>query len=77
MAGGIQFLAGWWIDHPEVPREQVVELAMGVNWIGLERLGEGVRWKRDDPGSGAERRGASDAASTRCVALPPTRARSS
>ncbi|MDX6587338.1 MAG: hypothetical protein QOI31_1811 [Solirubrobacterales bacterium] len=46
MAGGIQFLAGWWIEHPEVPRERVVEVAMGVNWIGLERLGEGVRWNR-------------------------------
>jgi len=53
MAGGIQFLAGWWIDHPEVPRERVVEVAMGVNWIGLERLGEGVRWNRD-PGSAAD-----------------------
>jgi AcrR family transcriptional regulator len=48
MAGGIQFLAGWWIDHPEVPRERVVEVAMGVNWIGLERLGEGVRWRAPD-----------------------------
>jgi len=52
MVGGIQFLASWWIDHPEVPRESVVELAMGVHWIGLERLGDGVRWKRD-PGGGA------------------------
>ena len=48
MAGGIQFLAGWWIEHPEVPRERVVEVAMGVNWIGLERLGEGVRWHPRD-----------------------------
>jgi AcrR family transcriptional regulator len=46
MAGGIQFLAGWWLDHPEIPRERVVELAMGVNWIGLERLGQGARWRR-------------------------------
>jgi len=46
MAGGIQFLAGWWIDHPEVPRERVVELAMGVSWIGLERLGKGERWSK-------------------------------
>jgi AcrR family transcriptional regulator len=46
MTGGIQFLAAWWIEHPEVPRESVVEVAMGVNWIGLERLGEGVRWRR-------------------------------
>jgi len=44
MVGGIQFLASWWIDHPEVPRESVVELAMGVSWIGLERLGQGERW---------------------------------
>jgi AcrR family transcriptional regulator len=48
MAGGIQFLAGWWVDHPEIPRERVVELAMGVSWIGLERLGQGVRWGRED-----------------------------
>ncbi|MDQ2675987.1 MAG: TetR/AcrR family transcriptional regulator [Actinomycetota bacterium] len=46
MAGGIQFLAGWWIDHPEIPRDRVVELAMGVSWIGLERLGQGARWGR-------------------------------
>ncbi len=46
MAGGIQFLAGWWIDHPEVPRESVVQLAMGVSWVGLERLGQGERWER-------------------------------
>ena len=44
MAGGIQFLAGWWVEHPDVPRERVVELAMGVSWIGLERLGQGARW---------------------------------
>ena len=44
MVGGIQFLASWWIDHPQVPRESVVELAMGVSWIGLERLGQGERW---------------------------------
>ena len=44
MSGGIQFLAGWWIDHPEIPRERVVELAMGINWVGLERLGKGIRW---------------------------------
>jgi len=46
MAGGIQFLAGWWVEHPDVPRERVVELAMGVSWIGLERLGQGARWAR-------------------------------
>lgn len=44
ISGGIQSMAGWWADHPEIPREQVVELAMGVHWIGLERLGQGTRW---------------------------------
>jgi AcrR family transcriptional regulator len=44
ISGGIQSMAGWWAEHPEIPREQVVELAMGVHWIGLERLGQGVRW---------------------------------
>jgi len=46
IAGGIQSMAGWWAEHPEIPREQVVELAMSVHWIGLERLGQGVRWSR-------------------------------
>ena len=46
LAGGIQSMAGWWAEHPEIPREQVVELAMSAHWIGLERLGEGVRWSR-------------------------------
>jgi len=46
IAGGIQFMAGWWIEHPEVPRERVVEIAMGLHWVGLERLGDGVRWGR-------------------------------
>jgi AcrR family transcriptional regulator len=44
ISGGIQSMAGWWAEHPEIPREQVVELAMGVHWVGLERLGQGVRW---------------------------------
>ena len=46
ISGGIQSMAGWWAEHPEIPRERVVELAMGVHWIGLERLGQGVRWSR-------------------------------
>ena len=44
ISGGIQSMAGWWAEHPEIPRERVVELAMGVHWIGLERLGQGIRW---------------------------------
>ena len=47
MAGGIQFMAGWWVENPgAVPREAVVEVAMGLYWLGLERLAEGQRWGR-------------------------------
>lgn len=47
IAGGIQFMAGWWLDNPRgLAREQVVEVAMGLYWLGLERLGEGERWGR-------------------------------
>lgn len=46
LSGGIQSMAGWWADHPEIPRDRVVELAMSANWVGLERLGQGARWKR-------------------------------
>jgi AcrR family transcriptional regulator len=47
IAGGIQFMAGWWLDNPKaIAREDVVEVAMGLYWLGLERLGEGERWGR-------------------------------
>jgi AcrR family transcriptional regulator len=47
IAGGIQFMAGWWLDNPKaISREDVVEVAMGLYWLGLERLGEGERWGR-------------------------------
>ncbi len=55
ISGGIQSMAGWWADHPEIPQERVLEVAMGVHWIGLERLGEGVRWNRESrPDSGTD-----------------------
>jgi AcrR family transcriptional regulator len=58
ISGGIQSMAGWWADHPEIPRERVLEIAMGVHWLGLERLGEGVRWSGAvDAGGRADDRG--------------------
>ncbi len=31
-------LAAWWYEHPEVPREQVVEVAIALCWRGLAVL---------------------------------------
>lgn len=45
IAGGVQFLAGWWLDHPEIPRAKLVEALMDLYWIGLERLTAGEHWR--------------------------------
>jgi AcrR family transcriptional regulator len=44
LVGAVQALANWWNDHPDVPRERVLALAMDFAWVGLEGLGEGRRW---------------------------------
>ena len=44
LVGGAQSMANWWTDHPEVPRERIVETAMDFAWLGLERLSRGERW---------------------------------
>lgn len=48
VAGGVQFMAGWWLEAAEagLSREQVVEVAMGLYWVGFERLDRGERWNR-------------------------------
>jgi len=47
IAGGIQFMAGWWLENPErIARDDLVEVAMGLYWLGLERLEAGERWGR-------------------------------
>lgn len=35
---GLAGLAIWWDEHPHVTREQIVETAMNVLWVGFERL---------------------------------------
>ena len=35
-------LAAWWYEHPEVPRDQVVEIAVSLCWHGLARLARPV-----------------------------------
>jgi AcrR family transcriptional regulator len=44
MRAGLTGLAIWWSDHPEVPRERIVEAAVNVIWIGFERVRRGDRW---------------------------------
>jgi AcrR family transcriptional regulator len=44
MRAGLTGLAIWWIDHPEVAREQIVETAVNAIWIGFERVRRGERW---------------------------------
>jgi AcrR family transcriptional regulator len=36
LRGVLQGLAIWWSDHPEVPREQVVAVAVKALWTGFE-----------------------------------------
>lgn len=44
LLGAVQFLANWWDDHREIPREQILATAMDFIWVGLDRLGQGERW---------------------------------
>jgi AcrR family transcriptional regulator len=41
LTSSIQGLASWWYDHPDTPRERLVETAMDALWGGLGRLVEG------------------------------------
>jgi len=41
--GAVQAIAIWWTEHPDVPRELVLEQAMDFAWLGLERLRAGER----------------------------------
>ncbi|MBJ7329570.1 MAG: TetR/AcrR family transcriptional regulator [Solirubrobacteraceae bacterium] len=56
LTGGTQALATWWLDHPDVPRRQVVEAAMESAWVGLEELRGGRRYRRPGSGRAVERR---------------------
>jgi AcrR family transcriptional regulator len=36
---GMHALAEWWLDHPDVPRDRVVEIVMQTCWHGLRDVG--------------------------------------
>jgi AcrR family transcriptional regulator len=44
LVGAMQSLADWWDLHRDVPREEVLQIAMDFAWVGQERLSRGERW---------------------------------
>jgi len=48
LLGAITFMADWWDEHREVPKEQVQAMIMEFAWVGLERAAGGERWSADD-----------------------------
>jgi AcrR family transcriptional regulator len=47
--GGMNAVARWWYDHPDVEREEIVDLLLDVTWQGFEPLG--VKGKKSKTGS--------------------------
>lgn len=45
LRGVLQGLAMWWYEHPDIPREQVVAVAVNTLWIGFERVQQGEAWR--------------------------------
>lgn len=43
VVGSAQSLANWWHDHQEVPRRRLVQIAMELLWLGLDRMRSGER----------------------------------
>lgn len=44
VVGAVVSLAAWWMDHPKVPRNVIVAVAMESLWVGLERARAGERY---------------------------------
>jgi AcrR family transcriptional regulator len=45
LRGVLQGLASWWYEHRQVPRSQVVAMAMNSFWIGFDRVLAGDSWE--------------------------------
>ena len=43
LSGALQSLANWWLDHPDVPLERLVERVMEFAWVGLREASEPPR----------------------------------
>ena len=44
LVGAMQSLADWWDLHRDVPRDEVIQVAMDFAWMGQDRLSRGERW---------------------------------
>jgi AcrR family transcriptional regulator len=44
VVGSVVSLAAWWMDHPKVPRNVIVAVAMESLWVGLEHARAGERY---------------------------------
>ncbi|MGH2978889.1 MAG: TetR/AcrR family transcriptional regulator [Solirubrobacterales bacterium] len=45
IVGGWYALAEWWLQHPEVPREELMTSMLGFMWLGLGQMQRGARWE--------------------------------
>jgi AcrR family transcriptional regulator len=45
LTGGLQAVALWWEQHPEVSRTTLVDATMDFCWLGLERVRDGERFR--------------------------------
>jgi AcrR family transcriptional regulator len=43
LSGAVQGMANWWDEHPDIPRERLVDAVMEFCWLGLERYRTGER----------------------------------
>ena len=45
IVGGWYALADWWLQHPDVPREELMTSMLGFMWLGLGQMQDGARWE--------------------------------
>ena len=41
LVGAVSGVLSWWLEHPEVPRAEVVQRTVEFGWLGLDRLRRG------------------------------------
>ena len=41
--GSVLSMVSWWLEHPDIPREQAESMAVEYVWLGLDRIRSGER----------------------------------